>query len=245
MPPVPASAHDHAAWMAATLDGRFYLAWLGFDEQKLRGSQCILRYSPDPGTWETVYQETSSRRRARNEEAAGLPSVFLTHYPSGKNESLFGRFVSPLGETRLCSDEEGAKFRSVRIDSQDLTVALAVREMVAGAAAHYALFAEEGRNALRISKLQIRSRRWKEISLPVQSRGRVSPEPSHIPLTMAGWCSQPTISDKASISGRWRQTAKRRRVGPAYSPGVARLLDERTGVLLCAVEECPLRGLWA
>ena len=84
-PPVPVSGRDHAAWMAAILDGRFYLAWLGFDGERLRDSQCILRYSPDAGTWETVYQETSSRRGARNEEVAGLPSAFLTNYPSGKN----------------------------------------------------------------------------------------------------------------------------------------------------------------
>jgi hypothetical protein len=179
-PPVPVSGRDHAAWMAATLDGRFYLAWLGFDRERLRDSQCILRYSPDTGTWETVYQKTSSRRGARNEEVASLPSAFLTNYPSGKNGTLYARFASPLGGTRLCSVEDGANFRSVRIDSQDFTAALALREVVAGSAAHYALFAEKGRNALKSRSFQIRSGRWEELSVPIRSRGPVPPEPSHI-----------------------------------------------------------------
>ncbi len=183
MPPVPASAHDHAAWMAATLKGRFYLAWLGFNEQKLRGSQSILRYCPNSGNWETVYQKTfSSRRRRKNEQAAPLTSVLLTRYTSGKNQSLFGRFVSPLVESRICSDDEGGKFRDVPADSPDFKVAPAVRKIVAGATSDYALFGEEGRNALRSRKRGIPSLQWTEIPLPVQSETAASSQPSLISL---------------------------------------------------------------
>jgi hypothetical protein len=179
-PPVPVSGRDDAAWMAATRDGRFYFAWLGFDEEKLRESQCILRYSPDAGTWETVYQKTSSRRAARNEEVADHPSTFLTNYPSGENGTLYARFASPLAETRLCSAGDGTKFRSIRSDSQDLIAALELRDMVAGSAAHYALFAEKGKSALKSRSLQVRSGPWEELSLPIQSRGPVPPERTHI-----------------------------------------------------------------
>ena len=182
IPPVPASGRDHAAWMAATLEGQFYLAWLGFDAEKLFDSQCILRYSPDAGTWETVYQKTSSSRGARqNEQVAVLLSAFLTSYPSGKNGTLYARFASPLGERRVCSAEGGAKFRSVRIDSQDFAAALALREMVAGPAAQYALFTEKGRSALRSQNPEVRSPHWTDLPLPVQSPAR-PPQPSHIAL---------------------------------------------------------------
>jgi hypothetical protein len=74
-----------------------------------------------------LYQKIISSRRARTKEvAAVLASVFFTSYPNGKNETLYARFASQLGEGRICSAQRGAKFPSVRGDSRDFAATLAV-----------------------------------------------------------------------------------------------------------------------
>ena len=209
--------------MAATLEGRFYLAWLGFDGEKLHDSQCILRYSPDAGTWETVYQETSSRRGARNEEAAGLPSAFLTNYPSGKNGgSLRALRLAARARHDYAAPGMELNFAASASIPKTSTAALALREMVAGFASHYALFAEKGRNALKSRSLQDP---FRTLGGTLAARSKVvAPyrrNPLISPFAMADWCSQSMTPDRASISGRWWQTAKSRRIGAPFSRGVA------------------------
>jgi hypothetical protein len=162
----------HAAGAAAVLDGQFYFAWLGFDPQRKRDSRSILRYVPALGKWETVYEKAKSSRRSHQDDAelhfeADSLGAFLTTYPVGEKEILCARFSSPLGETRVCSAEDGEKFRDLRTGTKNLAEGFNLREAVRCSDAQYALFAKDGDDALYCRVLRKNATDWVGIATPV------------------------------------------------------------------------------
>ena len=184
-PSLPRTGRDNAAWAAAVLSGQLYLAWLAFDGQRQRDSRVILRYSPEAGTWETLYQKTISANRARrkhwaDEHKSGDLSAAIRSYRANKQEVLYVQFVSPLGKTQLCSSENGAEFRNIRADSKVLAAALALREKLRGKEIEYGLFSKGGRNLLQRRSLRRGLPRWTQVSMPSKSAGAEPPQLSHI-----------------------------------------------------------------
>jgi hypothetical protein len=169
-PMLPESGH--AAGAAAVLDGQFYFAWLGFDPQRKRDSRNILRYVPALGKWEIVYEKAKSSRRSYQDDAefpfeAESLCAFLTTYPVGEKKILCARFSSSLGETRLCSAEEGEKFRDLRAGTKNLAEAFNLREVVRCSDAQYALFTKNGNDALHCRVLRKNATDWVDIATPV------------------------------------------------------------------------------
>jgi hypothetical protein len=184
-PSLPQTDRDHSAWAAAVLDGRLYLAWLAFDEQRQRDSRVILRYSAEAASWETLYQKAVAASRARRKERAEEHkscdvSVAIKSYSAKKQELLYVQFLSPLGKAQLCSSEDGAEFLSIRADSKTLAAALALREKLTGQTDEYALFSIDGRNILQSRDRRRALPAWTQ--LPMPSKGpRADPlHPSHI-----------------------------------------------------------------
>ena len=184
-PSLPRAGHDNAAWATAVLSGQLYLAWLVFDEQRQRDARVILRYSPEAGTWEALYQKALSVSRARgkqwaDEHKSSDLSAAIRSYRANKQEVLYVQFVSPLGKTQLCSSENGVEFRSIRADSKVLEAALALRENLAGKANEYGLFSKDGQNLLQRRSLRRGLPRWTQVSMPSQSAGAEPSQLSHI-----------------------------------------------------------------
>jgi hypothetical protein len=184
-PSLPRADRDHAARAAAVLNGRLYVAWLALDDQRQRESRVVLRYSPEAGTWETLYQKTLSagrarrKKKAKGDKSSGL-SVAIRNYGPNEKEVLYVEFVSPLGRVQLYSAEDGAEFRNARADSKVLAAALALREKLTGKADEYALFSIGGRNVLQRRNLQRDSQRWTRIPMPSKGPGAEPPQLSHI-----------------------------------------------------------------
>jgi hypothetical protein len=184
-PSLPRAGHDNAAWAAAVLSGQFYLAWLVFDEQRQRDSRVILRYSPEAGTWETLYQKTISASRARrkqwaDEHKSSDLSAAIRSYRANNEEVLYVQFVSPFGKTQLCSSEDRADFRNIRADSKVLAAALALREKLTGKADEYGLFSKDNGNLLQRRSLRGGLPRWTQVSMPAKGAGAGPPQLSHV-----------------------------------------------------------------
>jgi hypothetical protein len=184
-PSLPRAGRDHSALAAAVLDGRLYLAWLAFDEQRQRDSRVIFRYSPEAGTWETLYQKTLSadhaprKERAEEQKSCDLSAAIRSYCAAGQ-EVLYVQFVSPLGKTQLYSSEDGAEFRSIRADSKTLAAALALRGRLTGQGNEYALFPVGGRNILQRRDLRRDLPGWTQIPVPSKRPGAEPPQLSHI-----------------------------------------------------------------